>query len=1269
MVTCVAQVAESLELWAVLPGVALLSEPVPTVSDHAAYQGAVFSFRPDVELMIRRAETTVGGTLNSNLSLCSGKVWRCMTLPTASVDSLVSATSGHLLRLDRKHVTAMGVTAQSVSSVNELVPSYEGSDGARLQEQDAPVLEASLEAPSSSLSGVIQAVGDAERALQRLHGLARVRTSGMVTHDYPPEVILMALALNQAVRPQTSIARALSLAAPFFFGSEHCRDLQTDLTSGAVSLPSEGVMRRSNVRLDILSVLYRRVLFSKFSYWRYLNPDSSPQLGHDWLVCREDSFQFEKGADSDEQLSVADYNRAYSSRCCLLSTIGRGRGSLVAKSFKLGNIHKMESETEQDEADLRAQVYGLVADQGTESGCADIDVMKPIIDEIGSLRHDDACCRQYPNCIYMPEHLHMLFNALQHAVESIPEHRLWIVRLRALERFLSDRSLRRLFVATCLIGHPEAWRFKYYSTVEINWRWEMLSKALDCLIPLFDLMMHTLDLEKLTKTDGSDIDPNLARDAHATLHMPDFLPLSELIRQTGNSIESTAHRLEACECHRSLWMSKTSWVGKTRTLERQTGYDHCYLKSRQGPWFQMEGRAALMNDVQNCSSDLLEKMLLDMDGFERGRFTLLQARLHDKLVAELQHKTQFHDECPYSAIGVFYGEVTGREEDVQRCRRRLVDNIAQYDGYIAAGVGDRLHRVAHKLYGHGECRRQLLLFGSSANLPLIAFPAAYCMIKKYAMVPLVGRRVEAQHAQIKQIGRQANHVSPPFISAAVASPSNLKAVENNQEFRSFCLRRWRSPTVLTDTLRLVIPRTTLLELTPDQKVQRIYQCALDDEYRPMAQQKAQHGVWLRNTEHTRAKTMSLPLSAKAGVHFIKAKLSAPGLIFSLPSDLHNLALQTGDALRSINVGDMDAWGGIVQAVQQPIAQFSWESARGCVFFEVTNAYPEKRHLVPLHHLDPRNDCVDIVARRVIGIDVAGEQVALMSTCDAQVSLCVLPWLDRSCEVLASLYVWRTKGLGATIALRRPRFSDVVKSVEDTPLVQPRASDVLAISDARAREGVVEVRAANSTLDLCTISHSDAAVAMWSITQAMPHGSNRVNVNATGVAIPLLQELARVGATTLEEADGGEMTVALNMERLRLTSIQQMVSPMQAIRLDGYQNDCKLDLVAALVRRGWSPVVMRALEPYTPDRELMFLNDMRRPCSYFKCLLLAAALFQKGIVRVEHDLKDLILRATQGVGERADGQPGGTLGPNGFSVGANFLDFTKGPGWAGSGLIR
>ena len=98
-------------------------------------------------------------------------------------------------------------------------------------------------------------------------------------------------------------------------------------------------------------------------------------------------------------------------------------------------------------------------------------------------------------------------------------------------------------------------------------------------------------------------------------------------------------------------MSKTSWTGKKRTLERQTGYDHCYQKSRQGPWFQMVGRAALMNDVQNCSSDLLEKMLLEMDGFGRGRFTLLQNRLHEKLVGELQDKTQFHDECPYSAIG------------------------------------------------------------------------------------------------------------------------------------------------------------------------------------------------------------------------------------------------------------------------------------------------------------------------------------------------------------------------------------------------------------------------------------------------------------------------------------------------------------------------------------------------------------------------------------------------------------------------------------------
>ena len=99
--------------------------------------------------------------------------------------------------------------------------------------------------------------------------------------------------------------------------------------------------------------------------WRYLTPDSRPQFGYNWLVLREDRFDFPVGIYTCQQEIVdADMNEAQVSRTCLLSTIGRGRGALINKSYKISTVHKMESGTESRFDKLRNGVYGVCADQG-----------------------------------------------------------------------------------------------------------------------------------------------------------------------------------------------------------------------------------------------------------------------------------------------------------------------------------------------------------------------------------------------------------------------------------------------------------------------------------------------------------------------------------------------------------------------------------------------------------------------------------------------------------------------------------------------------------------------------------------------------------------------------------------------------------------------------------------------------------------------------------------------------------------------------------------
>ena len=192
-------------------------------------------------------------------------------------------------------------------------------------------------------------------------------------------------------------------------------------------------------------------------------------------------------------------NAAYSSRTYKLSTLGRGAASTLKKAYNISTFDKLESETWEDYERRGSQVYGVIADQGNEAGVADMDDLTTNTASSSRIpgTFAEGHGRRYPRAIYMPEHLHIMNNALKAGVEKLENHGFFMNSLRGMERFLSDKSLRRLFVARCLGGweHPDAWMFASYSTVHIDWRWEMLEVAFKKLIPLMKTLVANFSVE------------------------------------------------------------------------------------------------------------------------------------------------------------------------------------------------------------------------------------------------------------------------------------------------------------------------------------------------------------------------------------------------------------------------------------------------------------------------------------------------------------------------------------------------------------------------------------------------------------------------------------------------------------------------------------------------------------------------------------------------------------------------------------------------------
>jgi hypothetical protein len=303
----------------------------------------------------------------------------------------------------------------------------------------------------------------------------------------------------------------------------------------------------------------------------------------------------------------------------------------------------------------------------------------------------------------------------------------------------------------------------------------------------------------------------------------------------------------------------------------------------------------------------------------------------------------------FSAIRIFECELPGG--DVAAARVAARGCVDGYDQIVAAGRGQRLHRVAHLLYQVGcECRRQLLSFADGVGESLRSFPVAHQIVKRYALIPLVGRRVEGMHALIKKIGAVAKNISPPMISAALSEPVHQELLKSSPAFKVFCIKHWRSKTLLNELLQLVVPNDELDSLTRLGKLERIYQCGLSSEFRDLRSQRQAHDEFQRRTFHLRrGPPRDMPSSWRAFVSFVKAMME-PNVVFCLPSQLYNVALQPPND-ETINMGATNPWDECIAFVGQDAVQFDIALASSHVFFEVTNAYPEKRKKVVSNHID------------------------------------------------------------------------------------------------------------------------------------------------------------------------------------------------------------------------------------------------------------------------------------------------------------------------------
>ena len=158
-----------------------------------------------------------------------------------------------------------------------------------------------------------------------------------------------------------------------------------------------------------------------------------------------------------------------------------------------------------------------------------------------------------------------------------------------------------------------------------------------------------------------------------------------------------------------------------------------------GPWWVANGIAELMDDIENCSSQHLLKLLATSSAHVRGIVLEEHILLKQRLREILTQNMRVWGTIPWLALGVFSCCCGG---DWGTSKRVLQECFNQY----AAAPHHRQHRVSRILFHpDSACRRDLDTFMLSGN-NLQEFPHAFGKLQEYALVPLVERGVEMLHA-------------------------------------------------------------------------------------------------------------------------------------------------------------------------------------------------------------------------------------------------------------------------------------------------------------------------------------------------------------------------------------------------------------------------------------------------------------------------------------------------------------------------------------------
>ena len=801
------------------------------------------------------------------------------------------------------------VTEAAVAAKLGILPAMEGQLFTEVAEAPEPVLEEA----SSSRSGPARE---------------------------PMQDILCAL-LGFYLQNSRELPQVLSLAQRFL-----CPGLFTP----ELAVPGKDVLRNIMIKLDLLHSLSRRHFAcagddsQPFVLSRYLSADSSPQAHQDYFCITEDILRRPRQQLCGMGMATADFdvfnNFEFESRSMPCTTFGRKGVTAAVKAARMVHVCCLEYGWRHMDA-FRAEVQGFLSDQAVESSIW----LFPIRDG-----HFDTPCDLPPaasaegssrplfwNALPLSGPLHIIYNAMQEAVESCSLWQKFEEELRSVCKLFADKGfaeiIREQICADC--SREELEDLKAFHVRLLDWRWESLEAVLDFWQPVHRWIGKYWRPDLLGR--GGREHGLLVGSALVSLKHKLMLSfLSAFTRRVGRLVAW----MEGCYCHDHLLTAAPSTWKRRRVMSSQDpfGLPTCKWKGRRLATAAMGQLSEMMDAarIEVLRHAGFTEFLLSAPPDAAAEMLAMAQGVTDQWLQQAQTKLAYYRRLPWKLAGGFSMYCGYSQEAAARCVRECIHEYDHGEADLQSAP------LLKQVLGQGLVRRQLCAFAESKN-PLTAYPLAFAAIQDRAFALLVERSTEREHSVLRTAATRGSRFLGPAMTCVRKRKEQILRMTKTEAGMAFLAMHWRDRDIFDRLLAHLFTPAQVRQLNMPQRCARVYCYSPQDHFVEEADLE-EAGLALQDMHvYGQSQLRNFAMEHNQVLMFAKHHLCS-GTVASLPHVLwHAYSENAEDALdldsalpRAFTAEDI--WQAF-SLTGSPLESMDLETHE---FFQVIDARPEQR---------------------------------------------------------------------------------------------------------------------------------------------------------------------------------------------------------------------------------------------------------------------------------------------------------------------------------------